>query len=196
MPRGEPSDANTKSTAYPPQLAGIPTFEITPYGIRARLPVLETGYGPLGLLFVSSHDGKPLFLPLKKNNTAADPTRPLYRIRCTVDVFPVVSAMWGRASWNHRLTTLWRVVYFEHNPRSLSLIRLRVNRDTTTPFYIPLGTLVDFTQRHPDLRFVHATLPPSLTFVPDETTLIRDESTFAWDFGFHATLVFEYLSVR
>ncbi|RDX43447.1 HET-domain-containing protein [Lentinus brumalis] len=36
--QGRPSDA----TAYPTQLAGIPTFEITPYGIRARLPVMTT----------------------------------------------------------------------------------------------------------------------------------------------------------
>ncbi len=164
-----PSDA---TTSYPSQLAGIPSFDITPYGIRAHLPIVNLAHRDVAILFVSRDDGHHLCLELEKCDSAADPTRPLYCIPyrlsgSELSPLPVFDpgkefsqgTPEGRNRWDKFLAAPWRTIYFVHRPpQSLSKVRLRMNRDITTPFYVSPGTVAEFTQRHPGMRLVGATM--------------------------------------
>ncbi len=156
---GRPYDA-TVSTAYPPQLAGIPAFETTPYGICARIPVVTTpNLGDVAILFASDRDSHHMYLKLEKCDTAADPTRPLYCIpyRLTLNVFSLFNIQ-GGDYWNQFLAAPWKTIYFAHGPsETVSRVRLRMNCDTAAPFYIPPGTIAEFTQRNPGVQLVSAT---------------------------------------
>ncbi|TFK85735.1 hypothetical protein K466DRAFT_600914 [Polyporus arcularius HHB13444] len=128
----------------PFQPVSIPTFEITPYGIHARIPVVYIRNVAIAILFVSDSRAGLLGLFLHKCKGAADPLRPLFHT-C------VLSGGWAR-----RLVSIsgllerwpqyrgqfssapWRDIYFVHIPsRPRTTGRLLVKRGRSAAFHIP-----------------------------------------------------------
>ena len=147
---------------------GIPTFNVTSYGVHAHIPVIELEGLSIAVLFAAT-DEDELGLLLGKCDTAADPTRPLYH-PCVFDghlrprlvsLTSVLHQVRNRASDVQSVgaTWSWRDVYLTHLPLSRPTRHVLSNRGINTPFRIPQKLLAELRKA----RF-KVTLPTSLAF--------------------------------
>lgn len=119
-----------------PAVTGIPTFNVTSYGVHAHIPVVEIDGLSIAILF-SSQGERPLGLLLGPCDRAADPTRPLYH-PCIFD-----GALPWRLIYLSAVGALdpsaitWRSIYLTHIPLARPTTHLLMNRGRTTPFRIP-----------------------------------------------------------
>ena len=114
---------------------GLPTFSVTPYGLRAHVMLFEYPSYLVAVLCCSNKDGKPLGLLLRPCPIAPDPHRPLYHPG--VDRFRTVTLSDDFIENGiSGVFAEWKVVYIvmEAQQDAGAGPRLLINRNLSTPF--------------------------------------------------------------
>ncbi|KAI0794603.1 heterokaryon incompatibility protein-domain-containing protein [Fomes fomentarius] len=149
-----------QDTEVSSEAAGVPTFNVTSYGVHAHIPVVEVNGISIAILF-SSRDNQPLGLLLGPCDRAVDPTRPLYhpciysgQLRWRLINLNIVRSTTGTLSG-----FTWRSIYLTHIPLTRPTTHLLMNRGRATPFRIP-QRLIDNLQK---AKF-KLSLPASMRF--------------------------------
>ncbi|KAI0689852.1 hypothetical protein C8T65DRAFT_672515 [Cerioporus squamosus] len=142
------------------EVVGVPTFNVTSYGVHARIPVITVKGVFIAILF-SSRDRQPLGLLLGPCDRAADPARPLFH-PCIYDghlQWRLIRLDVVRSSSGGFDDVTWRSIYLTHIPLARPTTHLLMNRGRATPFRIPQRLLDDLRQAGLKLS-----LPASMRF--------------------------------
>ncbi|TBU37117.1 hypothetical protein BD309DRAFT_657196 [Dichomitus squalens] len=154
------SEADTIGIPVPSMtdLATIPTFTNTPYGVLAHIPIIEAHDLIIAPLFCCNY-GRQLGLLLSRCPNAIDPARPLYHIcfrfrdsRFDSRLIDLGSSFATFQLNGKRVTAQWKTVYLADRPPSTPPpTRVPMNRSMFTPFRLPRAHLRDL-ERHWDVQ--------------------------------------------
>ncbi|EJF56751.1 HET-domain-containing protein [Dichomitus squalens LYAD-421 SS1] len=216
LPQGEPissgvySDSTGETEVFLDALdfvqPGLPTFSVTPYGLRAHVMLFEYPSYSVAVLCCANKDGKPLGLLLQSCPVAPDPHRPLYHPG--VDRFRTVALSDDFIERGvNGVFAEWKVVYIIQQARQDAGAgpRLLLNRNLSTPFRFCKEELERLLRQHlwslETLTRVdfdwNGSPPVSLAFkhkINDKAVIIlslgRCQSTSRMDYPHWATLRF------
>ncbi|KAI1791122.1 hypothetical protein LXA43DRAFT_440791 [Ganoderma leucocontextum] len=155
------ADHPSATTYHSFQLDGLPTFTITPYGVHARVPILEFRGLTIAVIccHVSAKNRAPMALLLTHCPSASDPTRPLYHTGGPLDKRMVIMDMTLPIK---NAVPQWRDIYITHRPppdAAASLDpRILINSSNYTPYRISRRSLDAFLAKGWEL---HSVTPPA-----------------------------------